>query len=395
MKPRLPRRLWLLAMTSLLMISGCLGTVEGQPIPQGQLYFPGVLLKNSPTLYVVNTNLDLQYKTGSISKINLDTQKVEATTLTPSLPGQAVANDSFSLLLTTSQQDNSLAGLRLSYNAPYFLALFSDQKSGLVGYLSLATNEFWDSKRFSIVADQPELQAFTVDSAGKIQITKSFQLASCFDSTQKKYRRIGRLGGVSITQSNVYLLAEFFIDDPTDSNKFTKHVFLIRTPADLVSSGTLCNDKTLKLDITKTEMAQAARGFAISSDEKRAYVLLDENPILLSIDLTTSSILQRVPTCKGPAMIKLSPDTPQSTLAVSCPKSNELVTYNASDLNIFGKHVAANALGGPLDILFDQPPSKKIFVSYQQDHKIGIFEYENSAPNNRSLKFSEWLKLSR
>lgn len=392
-------RIGLLAI--LLALSGCLGTIEGQPIPQDQLYFPSVLLKNGNTLYAINTNLDLQYKTGSISKINLDTQKVEATILTPSLPGQAVANDSFSLLLTTSQKDNSLASLQLSYNAPYFLALFSDQKSGLVGYLSLATNEFWDSTRFSIVADQPELQAFTIDSAGKIQISKSFQLASCFDTAQKKYRRIGRLGGVSITQSNVYLLAEFFIDDPVDSNKFTKHVFLIRTPADLVSSGTLCNDKTLKLDITKTEMAQAARGFAISSDEKWAYVLLDENPILLSIDLAAENVTQRVPTCKGPATIKLSPnapqspDTPKSTLLVSCPKSNELVAYNSLDLNIFGKHVATNTLGGPLDILFDKPPSKKIFVSYQQDHKIGIFEYENSVLNNRSLKFSEWLKLSR
>lgn len=384
----------------LFALSGCLGNVEGRPIPQDKLYFPSILLQNNNTLYVVNTNLDLQYKTGSISQIDIAGQKINQVTLIPSLPGQVIANPDFSTIITTSQQSNSIlsvfsnTSLSLQYNAPYFLTFYADNKSGLLGYLSPATNEFWDPNRFSVLADQSELQSFTYDPVAGIQITHSYQLATCFPPPAKSFRRIARIGGISFKNGSIYILAEFFIDDPAGNNKFTKRVFLIRT----VPGDTFCNDQTLKIDITKSENAQAARGLVITNDGTKAYALLDENPDLLAIDLTAQSVVQRTPTCKSPATLKLSPD--ETTLLVACPKSNELVGYNASNLSLFGMVIAEKKdgvplTGGPLDVLFDQTNSKQIFVSYQQDHKVGIFKYENSSASNRSLSFSKWIELSR
>ncbi len=387
----------------ILSLSGCLGTVEGNPIPEDRLYYPSVLLQNQNTLYVVNTNLDLQYKTGSISQIDLTTGKIGQVTLVPSLPGQALANANFSTLFTTSQHTNSLqnaiagTGLSLRYNAPYFLALYADQTSGLVGYLTLPTNEPWDLNRFSLVANQPDLQYFTTDPTAGIQIKQSFQIASCFPAPARSYRRVARLGGIKVQGSNTYILTELIIDDPVDNTKFSKRVFLIRTPSSLIPQGKLCSDQTAVLDITQTEKAQAARGLVISNDEKIAYALLDEGPLLVKIgldaDKTKIAVTERIATCKRPETLKLSGDG--NTLAVACPKVNELTTYNALDLNLFGKYTAVGNTGGPLDILFDQTNVKQIFVSYQQDNKIGIFKYENSSAGNRSLDFVQWLQLSR
>ncbi|MEI6806613.1 MAG: hypothetical protein WCK49_08950 [Myxococcaceae bacterium] len=378
----------------LLALSGCLGTVDGDSFPEDSLYYPSVLLQKDNTLYVVNSNLDLRYQTGGISQIDLTSRKVSLTKFIPSLAGQAVANDDFSILITTSQQRNSLLdalsgnNLSLQYNAPYFVGALKGQTSGLLGYLNLPINEFWDNTRFSLVADQPEIQAFTYDKAAGIQITKNYQIATCFDKPAKSYRRIARLGGISIQPDNTYILAEFFIDDPSDNTKFSKRVFLIRTnPKD-----TLCDDKTTILDITKTEKAQAARALVVA-DSNTAYALLDEYPILVKIDLKAQNVTERVPTCKGPATLKLSPDA--LTLLVACPKTNELIAYNASDLGLFGRYMAEKTKSGPVDVLFDQTTPNRIFVSYQQDHAIGILKYENSAPHNRSLGTFEWLQLPR
>lgn len=186
-------------------------------------------------------------------------------------------------------------------------------------------------------------------------------------------------------------MAEFFIDDSERANQFLRHVFLIKSPVSDLQKGVLsCTEKANRLDLSLTEKAQAARGLQISADETKAYIILDENPLLLAVDLTQNSIINRVETCKSPTTLKLSPDS--QTLAISCSKANQLVAYNASDLAWFGKHNGGN---GPLDILFDTLPSQKIYVSYQQDNKIGIFPYENASPSKRSLGPVQWLELSR
>ena len=381
------------------ILSGCAGGVDGQPIPQDQLYYPSVLLKNNNTLYVVNTNLDLQYSSGSISEIDLVTKKISQKTTIPSLAGQAVASSDFSTLLTTSQHTSQLlnafsnTSLSTPQNGPYFLALIPGTTNGLMGYLMLASNEPWDDNRFSLAGKPAELEYFAFDPKTGLSIAKSFSLADCFPPPARPYRRIGRIGGIQITKKNAYILAEFFIDDSERANQFLRHVFLIKSPISDLQKGVLsCTNNANRLDLSLTEKAQAARGLQISADETKAYIILDENPLLLTVDLTQNSIINRVETCKSPTTLKLSPDS--QTLAISCSKANQLVAYNATDLAWFGKYNGGN---GPLDILFDPDKAGQIFVSYQQDNQIGIFKYENQASYfpKRSLDFVQWLQLSR
>lgn len=378
---------------SLLILSGCLGSVEGNPIPQDKLYFPSILFQNSPQkLSVVNTNLDLQYKTGSISEIDLSTRTISNTVLIGSQPGQLIGHFITSQNVPYLQELSSGKFISLPYNAPYFLVLLPDQSSGLLGYLTSPTNELWDSSRFSLLKDQPELQYFTFDSANGFQIKQNLQISTCFKKPNRLVRRIARLGGIQIINKNIYILAEFFIDDPRNINLALKHVFLIQTSLDQISKGSLCGDSKNIMDLTMSEKAQAARGIIVTQDEKKVYIILDENPLLLSIDTAQNIVDRRVNTCQHPSTLKLSPD--EQTLLVACSKSNELAAYNASDLSWFGKYLGGN---GPLDILFELPPSNRIFVSYQLDHKIGIFQYENTPTSlpRRSLSSVQWLELSR
>lgn len=392
-----------LVITSLILACalGCSTNTDGNAIPTDRLYFPSVLLQNGKKLYVVNSNLDLQFSSGSISTINLDTNKIENVQTTPSLPGQAIFLKSSSTILTTSQKEatlvhNGVSILSLGYNAPYYLTTNSDQSAGLLGYLTNTFSESWDANKFSLVADQPDLQYFTL-SSGSTQITQSFQLANCFPAPQRPTRRVGRVGDIKIVNNNAYIAFDFVIDDPNDKTKAYKHAFLMRTPVAALSQGNLCPEPKALFDISTTEKAQAIRSLVISQDEQTAYVLLDEDPTLAKISLNSDinqwTVAARFATCKGPTTLKLSPDS--LTLMVACPKSNELAAYNATDISLFGKSSMPEAKGGPLDILFDQTQAGRIFVTYPQDHQIGIFTYENASASKRSLTSGQWLQLSR
>lgn len=67
-------RHFLLALSALpLFVAGCFPTDQGPPPPDQQLYFPTglVVSKGGTTLYVANSDFDLQYKAGTVQALDL------------------------------------------------------------------------------------------------------------------------------------------------------------------------------------------------------------------------------------------------------------------------------------------------------------------------------------
>ncbi|MBH1988507.1 MAG: hypothetical protein I8H75_00175 [Myxococcaceae bacterium] len=370
---------------------------DQRSIPADTFYFPSVLLQDQDHLFVVNSNLDLQYSSGNILQIDLNTQRVVGLQSTPSLAGEACLLASNQILITDQTHPQLVQSaqplLPLTYQAAYFLKLSPDRNWGLVGYLTPVVSESWNDSKDSLLSNQPEIQSFALSASG-IELKDSFQLKNCFPSPSRSLRRIGRLGALIVQDSQVFVLFEFVVDDPDHVNRSYKHAFFLQAPLSDVQAGHLCSSSNRPFDLSQTEQSQGLRDLAITKDQSTAYVLMDEEPLLLRVSLQPSPMVTaRVATCRGPTRLKLSPN--EESVFVSCAKSNELVAYNAKDLLLYGKENRSDAPGGPVDILFDQTTDHRIFVTYQQDHKIGIFSYANVSSRQRSLAFSEWLQLSR
>ncbi|MES2504570.1 MAG: hypothetical protein V4534_06810 [Myxococcota bacterium] len=393
----------------LSLVSSCMGLDEGDPIPMDRLYAPASMLKNGDTLYVVNANLDLRYKTGSVLGINVsDTTaaKVTETAKIPSQGGILAASSDFESIFVTSQQLGSLNSLKpeqqldLGQNGPYFLSLVPNQQAGFIGYLLTFASELIDDGRFSVTGNQGELQYFTWAPGQPPQVKQTFKISSCFKA--QAYQRTARLGGLLINNGNLFALAEIIV---TPGYRPQKRVFLVKAAVSDLQQGNLNQTTCKTVDLTQGEnggvqsLAQAGRGLAVSTDGNTVYALLDENPTVLRLGFGSDGAVSqtaKVETCRSPVQIRLSPD--EKTVLVACDKSHQLIAYNAPNLGVIGKFQGGTTSErndlGPVDILFDPLKPSQVFVSFQGSHQIGIFNYANTT-SSQSFDFVSRLKLSR
>ncbi len=368
-----------------ILLAGCPGSTEGDSIPLDRFYYPSSLAKNGNTLYVANANLDLQYRNGSVLQVDTTTGKVTRTWLIPSLAGEFAHDKAFLELWITAQGNPVLTELfsgktlSLAQYQPYFLRLAAGGQSGFLGYFYRTDNVL--SSEDSLIKDLSELQYFE-----KSEIKQSLRLANCIgDKTDRL--RISRLGGMQISaDGSVYALAEMIIKPDTTPQK---HVFLVKASAAKLQDCTATD-----VSATLNENAVGARGLVLSNDQKKAYLLLDENPALVVVTLGDTPVNSKsITTCKAPGKIKISGDG--STLFVLCPRTNQVLAYDSASLSLLGEVQTALDMTrqglSPVDMVID---GQELWVSYQNSHQIGILKYENSS-SARTLSFVRWFELSR
>jgi hypothetical protein len=414
----------------LICFSGCSELAVSEDAPKDRAYFPSSLLQTNNQLFVFSYNQDLRYKSGSILKLDLNTNAILSfAPISSFAEAPVLLKDSKILFLSRSRDEmhlfdiptnqlekvqfdlipNSAGKIRnWLWHDPYYLSIFpssGNEVKGIIGYLndksSLEKIEDFKNSRLETYG---ELEFFSLER-NILKITRTYLLqdlvpekvvteTSFPKKEESAYRRISHLGGIQILEekNNVSLVLI-----AADSLPSSINLFSTARQARLLWFST--ND--LKHEIDKKTIGEHILqpgkivGFDIikDGDTFQVYVIMEDPNLLMRVDLNrqNGAILAKTkgqaPLCEKANDIRVAPN--KNTLLVSCAQNSEILAFNTSnDLTLVGRDSDnATPFGrGPVRILFDKNNTKRAFVSYALDGSIGIFEIKDDPINTNRLQ---------
>ncbi len=412
-----------LVLAILICFLGCPMPLLGDFPPKDKAYFPSHLLQNENQFFVFSYNQDLRYAGGSILTLDLDkNNSVSSFVPIPSFADAPVFIENKSQILFLNRSTNQLSRLKigsedvkaiadLPWQDPYYLSIISEsvtEVTGLIGYLSDRVNiEKLADVHGSHLENYGELQFFSTINKGA---SKSYLLQDIaplpaptadtkeeYDRKQSvTHRRISHIGGLRILEKD----SQKFVFVGTDALPASAGFAAVNRQARLVWFAAdniefdINKESVGEINLTSIMKAEKIAGFDISENNS-VFVITEDPSLLVRVDLQkstngfTATYKKQAPLCEKPNDIRIAPN--QKTLLVTCAQNNEVLAFNASDLELVGRDSDSGVPYGlgPVRILFDErdknKPIQRAYVSYALDGTIGVFEVDNSS-NGQRLK---------